>query len=191
MKIVTKRPNMTAGRAALIRLLAEYALPWYRVTLLEIQKLAYFLQAAGQPLKLDFVKGKYGPYAENLYHVLQRIEGHFVRGYGDRSRVASIQVLEGAAEEADAFLDADAETLARLKRVSELIEGFETPHSLELLATVHWLAGEDDRVRTNTPLAVEGVQQWNEHKKLTLSPAHVAIAWERLKLQGWLYSGKR
>lgn len=186
MKIATKRPNMTAGRAALIRLLADYALPWYRVTLLEIQKLAYFLQAAGQPLKLDFVKGKYGPYAENLHHVLQRIEGHFVRGYGDRSRAASIQLLTGTAEEADAVLNGDAETLARLKRVSELIEGFETPHSLELLATVHWLTGEDDRIRTNTSLAIEGVQQWNEHKKLAFSPAHITTAWERLKLQGWL-----
>ena len=44
---------MTAGRPALISLMDHYALPWYRVTLLEIQKLAYFLQAAGEPLKLE------------------------------------------------------------------------------------------------------------------------------------------
>jgi O-acetyl-ADP-ribose deacetylase (regulator of RNase III) len=186
MKIATKRPNMTAGRAALIRLLADYALPWYRVTLLEIQKLAYFLQAAGQPLKLDFAKGKYGPYAENLHHVLQRIEGHFIRGYGDRSRAASIQLLAGAAEEADAVLSEDAETVGRLKRVSELIEGFETPHSLELLATLHWLAREDSQISNDSSLAIGGVQQWNDHKKLAFSPDHIRTAWEHLKLKSWL-----
>jgi hypothetical protein len=52
---------MTAGRAALIGLIDHYALPWYRVTLLEIQNLAYFLQPVGEPLKLDFVKGNTGP----------------------------------------------------------------------------------------------------------------------------------
>jgi hypothetical protein len=140
---------MTAGRAALISLIDHYALPWYRVTLLEIQKLAYFLPAAGEPLKLDFVKGKYVPYAENLHHVLQRIEGHFIRDYGDRRRAASIQLLSGAREEATGFLASNSDTQSRLERVSALIEGFETPHSMELLATVHWLANEDPAAKTD------------------------------------------
>lgn len=67
-----ERPTMTPGRAALIGTIERYAIPGYDLSLLEIQKLAYFLQSAGEPLKLNFVKGKYGPYAENLNHVLQR-----------------------------------------------------------------------------------------------------------------------
>jgi O-acetyl-ADP-ribose deacetylase (regulator of RNase III) len=186
MKIATSPPRMTAGRAALISLIDHYALPWYRVTLLEIQKLAYFLQAAGEPLKLDFVKGKYGPYAENLHHVLQRIEGHFIRGYGDRSRAASIQLLTGAREEATGFLVSNSETQSRLERVSALIEGFETPHSMELLATAHWLANEDSAARADPNDAVAGVQAWNEHKKLAFSAEHVRTAWHRLKERGWI-----
>ncbi len=31
----------------------------------------YFLQEAGEPLRLRFTKGLYGPYAENLRHVLR------------------------------------------------------------------------------------------------------------------------
>jgi O-acetyl-ADP-ribose deacetylase (regulator of RNase III) len=174
MKIATSRPRMTAGRAALISLIGHYALPWYSVTLLEIQKLAYFLQAAGEPLKLDFVKGKYGPYAENLHHVLQRIEGHFIRGCGDRSRAASIQLLTGAREEATGFLASNSDTQSRLERVSALIESFETPHSMELLATVHWLANEDPAARTDPKSAVGGVQAWNERKKLAFSTEHVS-----------------
>jgi O-acetyl-ADP-ribose deacetylase (regulator of RNase III) len=174
MKIATSPPRMTAGRAALISLIGHYALPWYSVTLLEIQKLAYFLQAAGEPLKLDFVKGKYGPYAENLHHVLQRIEGHFIRGCGDRSRAASIQLLTGAREEATGFLASNSDTQSRLERVSALIESFETPHSMELLATVHWLANEDPAARTDPKSAVGGVQAWNERKKLAFSTEHVS-----------------
>jgi O-acetyl-ADP-ribose deacetylase (regulator of RNase III) len=186
MKVATTRPRMTAGGAALIGLMDNYALPWYRVTLLEIQKLAYFLQVAGEPLKLQFVKGKYGPYAETLHHVLQRIEGHFIRGYGDRSRAVSIQLLPGASEEASAFLGSDSPARRRLQRVSKLIEGFETPYSMELLATVHWLAIENPAVKEDPALAVTGVQAWNEHKKLTFSAEPIRVAWERLRAESWL-----
>jgi len=86
MVVATARPRMNQNRAALIRMMLDYDVPGYRLTLLEIQKLAYFLQIAGQPLKLKFVKQQYGPYAEELNYVLQRMEGHFIRGYGDRSR---------------------------------------------------------------------------------------------------------
>src|SRR5699024_12308001 len=74
MKIGTTKPKMTEARALLLASLNNYMAPGYRLTLLEIQKIAYFLQEAGEPLKLDFEKNKYGPYAENLNFVLQRLE---------------------------------------------------------------------------------------------------------------------
>lgn len=186
MVVATSRPRMTPGRAALIALLERYALPGYRLTLLEIQKLAYFLQAVGEPLKLDFVKGKYGPYAETLHHVLQRIEGHFVRGYGDRSRYASIRLMPEAVKDAGSYLEIHKETLQRLDRVSQLIEGFESPYGMELLATVHWLAQEDPKVKTDSTAAVSGFKEWSEHKKQTFHPEHIEVAWTRLREQGWI-----
>ena len=74
---------MTHARALFIKLMEQYAGMAYRLTLLEVQKLAYFLQESGEPLKLKYEAGIYGPYAENLNKVLQVIEGHFTRGYGD------------------------------------------------------------------------------------------------------------
>ena len=53
------------------------------VTLLEVHKLMYFMQEAGEPLKLRYTKAPYGPYAENLRHVLQSIEAYFISGYSD------------------------------------------------------------------------------------------------------------
>lgn len=186
MPVATSRPNMTAGRAAVIALLHAYLQPGYRATMLEIEKLTYFLQIAGEPLKLQFAKGKYGPYAENLQFVLQRIEGHFIRGYGDRSRDASVRLLPGAFEEASAVLAASPPTLERLERVTHLIDGLETPYGLELLATVLWLSREDPRAASNVDDAIHGVQHWSPRKKQRFSEDHIRLAWERLHAGGWL-----
>ncbi|MGP0020083.1 MAG: macro domain-containing protein [Candidatus Sulfotelmatobacter sp.] len=186
MKIATKRPAMTAGRAVILELLSRYTLPGYRLTLLEIQKLAYFLQEAGEPLKLNFEKQRYGPYAENLHFVLQRMEGHFVRGYGDRSRDVSLELFPEAVREAEHYLSAESNTLERLTRVSKLIEGYETPYGLELLSTVHWVAvHEYPEARNNPRDAISGVVSWNEHKRKTFTPARITAAWHRLQSEGW------
>ena len=185
MRVSTKRPNMTAGRAAIIGLMKQYAVPGYRLTMLEIQKLAYFLQVAGEPLKLAFVKARYGRYAETLQHVLQRMEGHFIRGYSDRSREASIQLLPGADIEAEDYLADRAETRQRLDRVAQLIEGFETPYGMELLSTVHWIAQHEPEVGDDVDLIVQKTHGWNEHKR-SFRPDHIKVAWRRLSQEDWI-----
>jgi len=186
MPVATDRPHLTNGRAALIKLIGQYALPGYRLTLLEVQKLAYFLQTAGEPLKLNYVKQRYGPYAENLNFVLQRLEGHYIRGYGARSVNANIHLVPGAVNEADAFLAGYPETQARLNRVARLIQGFETPYGMELLATVQWLAQQDPTVKQDVNAAMRGFEAWNARKRENFRPEHIQIAWDRLNQQGWL-----
>ena len=132
MPVHTKKPNLTRLRAMLLKLIHRYSDPGYRVSNLEVQKLAYFLQTSGEDLKLDFVKEKYGPYAEKLHFVLQVLEGHFIRGYGDRSKDAQIRLLPHAVQEAEIFLKDDQEAASRLEQISQLIEGFETPYGMEL-----------------------------------------------------------
>jgi O-acetyl-ADP-ribose deacetylase (regulator of RNase III) len=186
MKVATKRPTMTSGRAAILGLLSRYTLPGYRLSLLEIQKLAYFLQEAGQTLKLDFQKQRYGPYAENLHFVLQRIEGHFVRGYGDRSRDVSLHLFPDAVREAEEFLATETDTLERFARVANLIEGYETPYGLELLSTVHWIATREmPDARIDSEQAIAGVHAWNDHKQKTFSLERIAAAWDRLRMEQW------
>jgi O-acetyl-ADP-ribose deacetylase (regulator of RNase III) len=188
MKIATTRPNITPTRAVILGVLNRYALPGYRLTLLEIQKLAYFLQEIGQPLKMNFQKKQYGPYTEQLHHVLQRIEGHFVRGYGDRSRDVSLELYPDAVKEAEAFLTTEENTQQRLTRVAALIEGYETPYGLELLSTVHWVVVHDGvaggRDNFNKGI-VEAIHAWNDHKRRTFTPQRITTAWQRLKSEGW------
>lgn len=186
MKVATKRPNMTRGRALVLKLLGLYGAAGYRHSLLEVQKLTYFLQAGGEDMKLRFEKNQYGPYAENLNHVLQRIEGHFIRGYGDRSKDAEIYVLSDGREEADKFLSADNVATEELTRVADLIEGFETPYGLELLSTVHWITTHaPDEVRTPAD-ALAAVRDWNPRKAKLMVESHVKAAWNQLERLGWL-----
>jgi O-acetyl-ADP-ribose deacetylase (regulator of RNase III) len=117
MPIRTKRPKLTPARALFIRLIRQYTEMAYRLTLLEIQKLAYFLQESGQPLRLTYIGHVYGPYAHNLNKVLETLEGHFIRGYGDSQNPdVEIELLPGATEEAERFLAKDKEVAARLQR---------------------------------------------------------------------------
>ncbi|MEX5713512.1 Appr-1-p processing protein, partial [Parafrankia sp. FMc6] len=85
-----------------------------------------------------YVKAAYGPYAENLNHVLQAMEGHYTRGYGDRSQEPRIHLLPGVTQEAESFLESREQSLDHLTQVRRLVDGWETPYGLELLATTHW-----------------------------------------------------
>jgi O-acetyl-ADP-ribose deacetylase (regulator of RNase III) len=186
MPIATSRPQLTLGRAALIELINQYALPGYRLTQLEVQKIGYFMQIAGEPLRLNYVRQKYGPYAENLHFVLQHLEGHYLRGYGARAGGSNLYLLPGSKEEAEAFLADHPDTRARLERVIRLIKGFETPYGMELLATVLWLSREDPNVKEDVNAAVRGFQNWSKRKREYFRPEHIQVAWERLHQQGWL-----
>lgn len=182
-----KVPQMTAGRAALVGLMHRYlgGLLDPFVTLLEVHKLLYFMQEAGQSLRLRYVQAPYGPYAENLRHVLRVIEGHFVSGYvdGGDEPDKQLELVPGAVDAAEAFLAEHHDTRARFDRVAQLVEGFETPFGLELLSTVHWVAAHGD-TRTDADV-VERVYAWNERKR-QFSPRQIALAQNLLLRQGWI-----
>lgn len=186
-------PKMTSGRAALLGLMHRYlsGLLDPFVTLLELHKLMYFMQEAGQPLRLRYVKAPYGPYAENLRHVLTEIEGYFISGYGDGGEdpEKELSLVPGAIDEAGAFLSAHAELQQRFKRVAELVEGFETPFGLELLSTVHWVASRGGA--SSLEDIITDVYAWNDRKKQFTS-RQIRLALEILSQKGWLpgFSGR-
>ncbi|PYS15428.1 MAG: Appr-1-p processing protein [Acidobacteria bacterium] len=190
MKNRTMRPRMTQGRAAVIGLINRYLVPGfdYPVSLLEIQKLVYFLTEAGEQLnQVHFVKHHYGPYADVLRHVLEKMEGHFITGYGagENKPETPIHLLSGAAKEAEAFLEEHSKTRARFDRVAQLIEGFETPLGMELLATVHWVAVRE-HAAPNPGAVLSAIQAWSTRKAKLMSAEQVSAAWARLDEFGWL-----
>ena len=182
-------PKMTPGRAALVGLMHRYlgGLLDPFVSLLEVHKLMYFMKISGDPglNRLRVVKGQYGPYAENLRHVLNEVEGYFISGYRDGGDMPDkqLEIVPGAIDEASAFLQAHPETRARFDRVSALVDGFETPFGLELLSTVHWII-------VNEPVeqvadVVSNTYAWNERKR-RFSKRQIELATRVLADRGWI-----
>ena len=176
--------KMTPRRAALVGLMNCYlrGLMDPFVTLLEVHKLMYFMQVAGEPLKLQFA---YGPYAENLRHVLKAVEGHLVSGYADGGDASykELELVPGALADAHAFLENVPETHARFERVSALIEGFESSFGLELLSTVYWIASEEKILDFDD--IVNHTYAWNERKK-QFSRRQIKLAFDILLEKGWI-----
>lgn len=179
--------EMTAGRAALVGLVDRYlrGLLDPFVTLLDVHKLLYFTQAAGEPLKLKFAKGPYGPDAENLRHVLNAMEGHLTSGYADGGDAPDKQLepVPGALDDARAFLADKTTTQTRVERVFDLVEGFESSFGLELLATVHWIVGEG-QARTFDDV-VNSTYAWNARKQ-QFSRRQLRIAVDVLSRKQWI-----
>ena len=183
----TDVPEMTAGRAALVGLMARYlrVLLDPFITLLEVHKLLYFMQEAGERLNLRYRKAFYGPYAENLRHVLHEIEGHFVSGYADGgdNPARQLELVPGAIEDATAFLSSHPKTRARFDRVVDLVEGFESSFGLELLSTVHWVVN-GEKARTLDEI-VRKTYAWNDRKK-QFSVGQIHLAVDVLAKKGWI-----
>lgn len=187
MEVNTEKPRMTPGRAAILKVIDTYRELNYGLSKIEVQKLAYFLQTAGQDLKLDFAKHTYGPYSERLRHALNSMDGHYIRGVGDGVVEAEIEPTPDALSQADIYVSETGDTalLERVARVENLIDGFQSPYGMELLATVHWVATQEGA--STAEAAHAAVSAWNERKKKLMSPAHVEAAWLRLQQEGWLH----
>ena len=179
-------PRMSPERAVLVGLMHRYlnGLLDPFVTLLEVHKLMYFMQEAGQRLRLRYTEGPYGPYAENLRHLLNVVEGHFISGYadgGDRPD-KRLELVPGAVDDARRVLRRSPKTRPRFDRVTDLVDGFESAFGLELLATVHWVLVRDNPASRDDLVA--RTYAWHERKK-RFSPRQIGLAADVLRDKGW------
>lgn len=194
MPVRTSAPDMTRGRAALVSLLSGYVAKARAerveapngASLLELQKLMYLLQVVGTPMRLTYAKAQYGPYAENLNHALQRMEGHLIRGYGDRTQrildFHPITLTDDAKASADAWIDENGEAGLResVNKVLELIDGFASPYGLELLSTTHWVMDELGASASQSDV-ITTLQEWSRRKAEIFTDRHITVAQERLQ----------
>ena len=70
-------------------------------------------------------------------------------GEGKDDPSTPIELLSGAIEASNTFLDAKDDTKERLNRVAQLIEGYEDPYGMELLSSVHWVMAHEPTARSN------------------------------------------
>ena len=139
-------PDMTPGRAALVMLMEHYlsGQPEESRVLPEAtaHELVYFLQVAGEPLQLDYSERNGTLCAEKLRRVLHKMEGHWISGRHNTEDESGnlLKLISGAVKDAESFLGNRPDTRGRVAKVGDLMDGFETPLGVKLLASVHWVA---------------------------------------------------
>jgi O-acetyl-ADP-ribose deacetylase (regulator of RNase III) len=193
--------HMTWGRALLLEALRRYVTqrsmvePWEDLrgaSHLEIQKLMYFANEVQPKLKLAFEPGRYGPYSEKVRHLVQGMEGAYLKGHGDGSGkvldLDPIGLTSLGERNLDDFLAArpsgGAEESAIVSDVMRWVEGFEGPYGVELLASTHWVA-KHEGARTSEEAAT-GVRSWTKRKGRLFTDEHVALALQHLENVGAL-----
>jgi O-acetyl-ADP-ribose deacetylase (regulator of RNase III) len=162
--------KLTPARALIAELVRRYWVLGIECSLLEIQKLAWLLQrrvrALGldDPLHLEFVAHKYGPYAQNLQHLLDSLDGsylHCEKRIADAGPTDVIWFEEDRRPRMEAYLrSGEAKTYHEaLEQTGALIDGFQSPLGMELLATVDWLLSEGD-VKATVPAVKAALSEW-------------------------------
>jgi O-acetyl-ADP-ribose deacetylase (regulator of RNase III) len=182
-----KTPRMTIHRAAMLASFSRYLQPGFSLGRLEAQKLIYFLQAAGAPFeRLKFAKGPYGPYSDGIRHVLNQVEGHFIRGFGDADTASKIELLEEPVHRAESMLEEPENVVFQeaVEAVASFTSGFDDAFGLELLASVHWVAAHGEPPARNASEAVSELHEWSERKRRRYNAAQVRSAWSRLEDAG-------
>ncbi|WP_067503926.1 Panacea domain-containing protein [Nocardia puris] len=184
---------MTWGRALVLQLLRSYAAKRRSLELrdgpdgashLEIQKLMYFANQVEPALGLKFAPARYGPYSETIRHLLQDMEGAFTTGLGDgTARTLDNNPISLTADGSRALNEFPAsERGARVTEacdaVLRIVEGFEGPYGVELLASAHWVVTNQDAHEKRA--AAEAVRGWTERKGRIFTDAHVEAALEQL-----------
>jgi len=183
---VTRRTGvekLTPPRALIAELVRRYWVLGIECSLLEIQKLAWFMERAivksglKDPMDLRFEANRYGPYADRLRHLLDSLDGSYLRcekRLGDAKPEDVIWFEQSRKEKVHLYLKSGEANAyeAALEHVSELIDGFQSPLGMELLATVDWLI-EREGCSPNLESVKEGLQNW---------PAGAAAAERKVKL---------
>jgi len=145
---------LTPARAIVAELVRRYWILGIECSLLEVQKLAYFLERSIEKLELDnpldlrFQADKYGPYAPRLTHLLNGLDGSYLhcgKRLGDAGPFDVIWFEDSKRDQIAAYLGSGEakKFLPALETTAELIDGFESPLGMELLATLDWLLHED------------------------------------------------
>jgi O-acetyl-ADP-ribose deacetylase (regulator of RNase III) len=192
----TGTEKLTPARALIAELVRRYWVLGMECSLLEIQKLAWFLERAierfapDNPLNLQFVAHKYGPYANRLEHLLNNLDGSYLHCEKRISDADPLDVI-WFDDEHKAFLETYIKSEAKpytqaLEHTAALIDGFESPFGMELLATVDWLLNKE-----GVPATVQGVREgllrWPagaaERKSRLFDERVIGIALERLITQ--------
>lgn len=190
MPVRTKRPAMTRTRAAVLLAFERYRdrsiesglSDTGAISLVEAQKVAYFLQLAGGKQAWTFSPSHFGPYAPTIDQFISGVEGHFVQGFGDGSSgsKAILTLEDSALDEARDVLGGDQAFQQTLERFEAIVDGFEFPYGIELLSTVHYVVAHAADAPTLDEV-VAAIGRWSERKGRLFKVRQAQTAYRHLQ----------
>jgi O-acetyl-ADP-ribose deacetylase (regulator of RNase III) len=161
--------KLTPPRALIAELVRLYSVLGIECTLLEVQKLGYFLERfvdrmGLKPMQFEFKANKYGPYSDKLKHMLSGLDGSYLhcdKRLADAAPFDVIRFDDSKRDKISAYLTSPEAKTYRpaLEATSKLIDGFESPLGMELLATVDWLIARHG-VEPNVGDIKERLKSW-------------------------------
>ena len=132
-------------------------------------------------LRLQVKKAPYGPYAQNLTYLLDGLDGVYLHGmkHHEVRRNEELILSPEKMPAVKAWAEANFTTThwQRLQRLTHLIEGFESPLGMELLATVDYLFHE--REVTTPDQLPTAIRSWGgpDNPKWGARKAHLMPAY--------------
>ena len=191
--------KLTVPRALMAELIRHYWVLGMECSQLEVQKLAWFMERTilkhglSNALDLRFEPNKFGPYSNRLTHLLNGLDGSYLRSdkrIGDASPLDVIWFDDARKDTVQGFLQSEGRHyLPALQDALTLIDGFESPFGMELLATVDWLLTKESVQPTVAALRA-GLQRWAAsqdaaaRKSRLFDDRALGIALERLTTHG-------
>jgi O-acetyl-ADP-ribose deacetylase (regulator of RNase III) len=175
--------KLTPARAMLLYALYEYEQMGEPASLFVANKLAYFLQRMGEPLRLNFKAHHYGPYSIQIRHVLYALNGVYLKGLEqkDAKPFEPLMLNYDMLEQVNTYINQEltVEQHERLKRLSTFIDGFQSAFSLELLASIDFVMQSEPSL----PAAEvqERLRGWSVRKADLFKPAYIQVAYEHLE----------
>jgi O-acetyl-ADP-ribose deacetylase (regulator of RNase III) len=178
-----KEIELTPARAMLLYTLIKYEQRGENPSVFAANKLAYFLQESGEPLRLQFVPYTFGPYAQAVEKVLYALNGKYLTGL-EQMNAKPFEPLKLKYDKINEVNDYVNQKLNlsqknRLDSVLKLIEGFESTLSLEILSSTHFLLREN-RNLTRKDL-MDKIQSWNDRKKNLIKEKYIDLALTHLQ----------
>jgi uncharacterized protein YwgA/O-acetyl-ADP-ribose deacetylase (regulator of RNase III) len=177
------RPGAVA-LAAIVRRIDRQPAAW-PVGRTRFQKLAYFATQAGIPTGLDYARGPYGPFAQDLSKLQSQLENNGVLvehpgqsffllrpGPGYRNAVLAYRP----------FLEDHADAIERVANLMLRL----TTHQAEVAATVHFAAVALARAKGSQPSEIEVLDYVRDWKHDRLKDDELAAAIRSLATLGWL-----
>ena len=162
--------KLTPARALIAEMVRRYCLLGIDCSILEVQKLAWFIERGvlhlqtKDPLRLRFVANRYGPYSHNLNKLLDSLDGSYLgceKRLSDAGSLDRIWFNDSKKDIVGTYLDSGEgkEYVGVLEWTSVIIDGFESPLGMELLATVDWLV-EKEGVEPSIASIRQGLANW-------------------------------